>query len=101
MIYSYYQPGFDHAAVKEAGELWIGDAVSKEPRMEAIRELGRSLGADAVLVFGYEPKPGAGAEIQMYLLDVGDGRMIRRVGDLAKLAEITREGFDEWPGASK
>jgi hypothetical protein len=100
MIYSYYRPGFDHAPVNEAGDLWSGDAVSKEPRMEALRGIGRELGADAVLVFGYEPKPGAGAEIQLYLVDVADGRIIRRTGDLAELADITRDGFSDWTGAS-
>jgi hypothetical protein len=53
-----------------------------------------------VLVFGYEPKPGAGAEIQLYLVDVADGRIIRRTGDLAELADITRDGFSDWTGAS-
>lgn len=101
MIYSYYRPGFDHAPVNEAGDLWSGDAVSKEPRLEALREIGRELGADAVLVFGYEPKLGAGAAIQLYLVDVADGRMIRRAGDLAELADITRDGFSDWTGASE
>jgi serine/threonine protein kinase len=98
MIYSYYQPGYDHTPVNDAGELWSGDAVSKEPRLGALRELGRTLGADAVLVYGYEPKPGTVAEIQMYLVDVADGRTIRRDGALARLAEITRDGFAEWSG---
>jgi serine/threonine protein kinase len=102
MIYSYYLRGFDHAAVNQVGDLWSGDAVSKEPRMGAIRELGRTLGADAVLVYGFEPKPGgAGADIQVYLVDVADGRMIRRAGGLAQLAEITRESFTEWSGSGE
>ena len=101
MIYSYYQPGFDHTSVNEAGDLWSGDAVSKEPRMGAIRDIGQTLGADAVLVYGYEPRPGAGAAIHVYLVGVSDGRMIRRQGDLAKLAEITRDSFDEWTGAGE
>ncbi len=96
MIYSYYQPSFDHAPVNEAGDLWSGDAVSKAPRMGAIRELGRALGADGVLVYGYEPKSGAGADIQVYLVDVADGRVIRRQGDLDALAEITRDSFEDW-----
>ena len=98
MIYSYYQSSFDHAPVNEAGDLWSGDAVSKAPRMGAIRELGRSLGADGVLVYGYEPKSGAGAgaDIQVYLVDVADGRVIRRQGDLGALAEITRDSFEDW-----
>ena len=96
MIYSYYQPSFDHAPVNEAGDLWSGDAVSKAPRMGAIRELGRTLGADGVLVYGYEPKSGAGADIQVYLVDVADGRVIRRQGDLDALAEITRDSFEDW-----
>ncbi len=96
MIYSYYQPSFDHALVNEAGDLWSGDAVSKAPRMGAIRELGRALGADGVLVYGYEPKSGAGADIQVYLVDVADGRVIRRQGDLDALAEITRDSFEDW-----
>jgi len=96
MIYSYYQPSFDHEPVNEAGDLWSGDAVSKAPRMGAIRELGRSLGADGVLVYGYEPKSGAGADIQVYLVDVADGRVIRRQGDLGALAEITRDSFEDW-----
>jgi serine/threonine protein kinase len=99
MIYSYYQPGFDHTALNGAGELWSGDAVSKAPQLGAIREAGRELGADGVLVYGYEPKPGGGAEVQAYLVDVGDGRVIRREGDLAKLAEITRTAFDDWTTA--
>jgi len=96
MIYSYYQPGFDHAAVNDAGELWSGDAVSRVPRMDAIRALGRTLGADGVLMYGYQPRLGAGAKIQVYLVDVGDGRVIRREGDLASLLEITRESFEDW-----
>ncbi len=96
MIYSYYQPSFDHAPVNEAGDLWRGDAVSKAPRMGAIRELGRTLGADGVLVYGYEPKSGAGADIQVYLVDVADGRVIRRQGNLDALAEITRDSFENW-----
>jgi hypothetical protein len=96
MIYSYYQPSFDHAPVNEAGDLWSGDAVSKAPRMGAIRELGRALGADGVLVYGYEPKSGAGADIRVYLVDVADGRVIRRQGDLDALAEITRDSFEDW-----
>ena len=96
MIYSYYQPSFDHAPVNEAGDLWSGDAVSKAPRMGAIRELGRALGADGVLVYGYEPKSGAGADIQVYLVDVADGRVIRRQGNLDALAEITRDSFEDW-----
>lgn len=98
MIYSYYQRGFDHAAVNSAGALWSGDAVSKEPHMGALRELGRELGADGVLVYGYEPKPGSGAEVRAYLVDVGDGRIIRRDGGLENLAEITRNAFDDWTG---
>ena len=35
------------------------------------------------------------------LVDVGDGRIIYRQGDLAKLAEITRESFEEWIGADE
>ncbi len=96
LIYSYYQPSFDHAPVNQAGDLWSGDAVSKAPRMGVIRELGRSLGADGVLVYGYEPKSGAGADIQVYLVDVADGRVIRRQGDLGALAEITRDSFEDW-----
>jgi serine/threonine protein kinase len=96
MIYSYYQPSFNHAPVNEAGDLWSGDAVSKAPRMGAMRELGRALGADAVLVYGYAPGPGAGADIQVYLVDVADGRLIRRRGDLGALAEITRDSFEDW-----
>jgi hypothetical protein len=34
-------------------------------------------------------------------MDVGDGRMIRRQGDLANLAKITRESFEEWTGAGE
>ena len=101
LIYSYYQPGFDHASVNAAGELWAGGAVNKEPRMGAIRDIGRELDADGVLVFGYQPKAGAGAEVHVYLVDVGDGRLIHRQGDLAKLAEITRESFEEWIGAGE
>jgi len=101
MIYSYYQPGFDHASVNAAGELWTGDAVSKEPRMAVLREIGRQLGADGVVVFGYEPKSGAGAEVHLYLVGVGDGRVISRQGDVAKLAEITRESFEEWNDAPR
>ena len=96
MIYSYYQPGFDHAPVNQAGDLWSGDAISKTPRMGAIRELGRTLGADGVLVYGYQPGAGAAADIQVYLLDVADGRVIRRQGDLGALAEITRDSFEDW-----
>ena len=96
LIYSYYQPGFDHASVNGAGELWAGDAVNKKPRMEALREIGQQLGADGVLVFGYEPKSGAGAEVYLYLVGVGGGRVISHQGDLAELARITRESFDEW-----
>ena len=96
MIYSYYQPSFDHAPVNEAGDLWSGNAVNRAPRMGAIRELGRSLGADGVLVYGYESRPGAGADIQVYLVDVADGRVIRRQGDLGALAEITRDSFEDW-----
>ncbi len=81
-----------------AGELWAGDAVNKKPRMGALREIGQQLGADGVLVFGYEPKSGAGAEVHLYLVGVGDGRVISHQGDVAKLAEITRESFDEWTG---
>ena len=96
LIYSYYEPGFDHATVNRAGDFWAGGAVSKEPRMDALRDIGRQLGADGVLVFGYEPKPGAGAEVHLYLVGVGDGRVISRKGDLGKLAEITRESFADW-----
>ena len=96
MIYSYYQPGFDHAAVNEAGELWSGDAVNKSPQIDAMRKLGRTLGADGVLVCGYQPKPGGGAAVQVYLVDVGDARTVRREGDLADLAEITRDAFEAW-----
>jgi serine/threonine protein kinase len=96
LIYSYYQPGFDHASVNAAGELWTGDAVSKEPRLAVLREIGRQLGADGVVVFGYEPKLGTGAEVHLYLVGVDDGRVISRQGDVAKLAEITRESFEEW-----
>jgi serine/threonine protein kinase len=99
MIYSYYQPGFEHDAVKEAGELWSGDAVNKVPSLGMLRDLGRTLGADIVLVYGYESQPGAGVEIQLYLVDVAGGRTIRREGDLARLAEITREGFEDLSGA--
>jgi serine/threonine protein kinase len=98
MIYSYYQPGFDHADVKGAGELWSGDAVRKVPQLDTIRELGRSLDADGVLLYGYEHKPGTGAHVQAYLVDVGDGRVIRRDGALTDLAEITRGAFDDWTG---
>ena len=98
MIYSYYQSGFDHAPVNQAGDLWSGDAISKAPRMGAIRELGRTLGADAVLVYGYQPGAGAGADVQVYLVDVADGRVIRRQGDLGAVAEITRDSFEEWTG---
>ena len=101
LIYSYYQPGFEHASVNAVGDLWVGGAVNKKPRTVAIREIGRELGADGVLLFGYEPKPGAGAEVHVYLMDVGDGRMIRRQGDLANLAKITRESFEEWTGAGE
>jgi hypothetical protein len=101
MIYSYYQPGFDHTAVKEAGDLWSGDAVSKAPRMGMIRELGRALGADAVVVYGYQPTSGAVAEIQVYIVDIGDGRVISRAGGLSELAEMTRESFAEWSGAGQ
>ena len=101
MIYSYYQPGFDHAAVKEAGDLWSGDAVSKQPRMDAMRMLGRALGADAVLVYGYQPKPGGGAEIQVYLLDVAEGSVIGGAGGQTKLAEITRDSFAQWSEAAQ
>jgi len=96
LIYSYYEAGFDHATVNRAGEFWTGGAVSKQPRMGALRDIGRQLGADGVLVFGYEPKPGAGAEVHLYLVGVGDGRVISRTGDLEKLAEITRESFEDW-----
>ena len=96
MIYSYYQSGFDHAAVNQAGDLWSGDAISKAPRMGAIRELGRTLGADGVLLYGYRPGAGAGADVQMYLVDVADGRVIRRQGELGALAEITRDSFEDW-----
>jgi hypothetical protein len=101
LVYSYYQPGFEHASVNAIGDLWAGDAVNKTPRTVAMREIGRELGADGVLVLGYEPKPAAGAEVHIYLMDVGDGRVIRRQGDLAKLAEITRESFEEWTRASE
>ena len=101
MIYSYYEPGFDHAPVNEASDLWSGDAVNKTPRLRAIRELGRSLGADGVLLYGYEPRPGAGAEIQVYLVDVADGRVIRRDGNLGDLAEVTRDSFEDWTGGSE
>lgn len=96
MIYSYYQSGYEHDAVNDAGELWSGDAISKEPKMGAMRELGRTLGADGVLVYGYEPKSGAGADVRVYLVDVGDGRMIRREGDLERVAEVTRGAFEDW-----
>jgi len=96
LVYSYYQPGFDHAAVNEAGELWSGDAVSKAPQTEAMRTLGGALGADGVLVYGHEPKSGTGAVVQVYLVDVSDGRTVRREGELADLAEITRDAFDAW-----
>ena len=96
LIYSYYQPGFDHATVNRVGDFWTGGAVSKEPRMGALRDIGRQLGADGVLVFGYEPRPGAGAEVHLYLVGVGDGRVISRKGDLENLAEITRESFEDW-----
>ena len=33
MIYSYYQSGFDHEPVNQAGDLWSGDAISKAPRI--------------------------------------------------------------------
>ncbi len=98
MIYSYYQSGFDHAPVNQAGDLWSGDAISKAPRMGAIRELGRTLGADGVLVYGYQPGAGAGADVQVYLVDVADGRVIRRQGELGAVAEITRDSFEEWTG---
>jgi hypothetical protein len=101
MIYSYYQPGFDHAAANQAGDLWSGDVVSRVPRMGAIRALGRALGADGVLMYGYQPKLGAGTEIQVYLVNVADGRVIRRQGDLAKLAELTRDSFEVWASGSK
>lgn len=96
MIYSYYQSGFDHAPVNQAGDLWSGDAVSKAPRMGAIRELGRTLGADGVLLYGYRPGAGAGADVQVYLVDVADGRVIRRQGELGALAEMTRDSFEDW-----
>ena len=98
LVYSYYQPGFDHDPVKRAGELWSGDAVSKVPRMGVLRDLGRTLGADAVLVYGYESRTGASAAVSIYLLDVEDGRTIRRDGDLAELAELTRESFEDLVG---
>jgi len=98
MIYSYYQSDFDHAPVNRAGDLWSGDAISKAPRMEAIRELGRTLGADGVLVYSYQPGAGAGADVQVYLVDVADGRVIRRQGDLGAVAEITRDSFEDWTG---
>ena len=69
--------------------------------MGVIRALGRALGADGVLLYGYQPKLGAGAEIQVYLVDVADGRVIRRQGDLAKLAEITRDSFEVWTSGSE
>jgi len=96
MIYSYYEPGYEHDAVNAAGELWSGDAISKVPKMGAMRELGRTLGADAVLVYGYEPKPGAGADVHVYLVDVGDGQIIRRQGDLESVAQVTRGAFEDW-----
>jgi len=98
MVYSYYQPGFEHDAVSAAGDLWSGDAVSKVPSLGVLRDLGRTLGADAVLVYGYESRPGAGVEIQLYLVDVAGGRTIHREGDLARLAEITRESFEDLIG---
>jgi hypothetical protein len=76
--------------------LWSGDAIRKVPELGAIRDIGRALGANGVLVYGYEPKPGAGAEVQAYLVDVDDGRVIRKEGALADVAEITRSAFDDW-----
>ncbi|NIM28132.1 MAG: hypothetical protein GTO67_12260, partial [Gammaproteobacteria bacterium] len=64
----------------------------------AMRDAGRALGADGVLVYGYDPKPGAGAQVQAYLVDVADGRVIRREGVLADLAELTRTAFEDWTG---
>jgi len=98
IVYSYYQPGFEHDAVNAAGDLWSGDAVSKVPSLGVVRDLGRTLGADAVLVYGYEPRSGSVVQIQLYLVDVESGRTIHRGGDLAKLAEITRESFDDLTG---
>jgi serine/threonine protein kinase len=96
MIYSYYQAGFDHAALDGVGDLWSGDAVNKIPELNAMRDAGRVLGADGVLAYGYEPKAGGGAEVQVYLVDVADGRVIRRQGALADLADLTRTAFDDW-----
>ncbi len=98
MVYSYYKPGFDHAAVDGPAALWSGDAVNKAPEVGAMRDAGRALGADGVLVYGYDPKPGAGAQVQAYLVDVADGRVIRREGVLADLAELTRTAFEDWTG---
>jgi hypothetical protein len=63
--------------------------------------LGRGLGADAVLVYGYQPKPGGGAEIQVYLLDVAEGSVIGGAGGRTKLAEITRDSFAQWSEAAQ
>ena len=98
LVYSYYESGFDHAPVDDVGELWTGDAVSRVPRMGLLRDLGRTLGADAVLLFGYESLTGGSAAIQLYLVDVESGRIIRREGDLAELAALTRESFEELVG---
>ncbi len=101
MVYSYYQPGFEHDAVNAAGELWSGDAVNKVPSLGVLKRLGRTLGADAVLVYGYESRPGADVRIQIYLVDVEGGRTIQREGELAKLAEVTRESFEDLSGAER
>jgi len=82
IAYSYYAPGADAGRIPKMHELWSDNVARREPRLDIVREAGRRLGVNGVLMTWYKCSHSQHVladtyEVEVFLIDVNRDQVYR------------------------
>jgi len=94
LVFSYYNDALNDPPIANPATLWVGG----KPNVELIVKLGRSRGADAVIlgrledIVSHSAFAGSfGTDMQLYLIDLDSRAVYRRNGTTGKIKKLTQK----------
>ena len=99
--YSFYAEGADSKAIPDMYKLWSDNAARREPKLDIVRDAGRELGVNGVLMAWYKCSRSQYVsadtyEVEVYLIDVNRDQVFHAKEKFLDAGRATSKVFEQF-----